>query len=161
MNETETNLAESKTKCKQMSEEITEHLDMIKKLNGTMEKLKVSHGEEVTSLKGTIDEKLSEINGLTQEVEKCKESINTQSQEIEKLSGSNNDRKNSIEQLEANIQLLNKNIEQLKEVHSLQIDDKENSIQNFCFKLLSIPLHNYYFNLKWKACIEYSIGFHY
>ena len=118
-----------------MSEEITEHLDMIKKLNGTMEKLKVSHGEEVTSLKGTIDEKLSEINGLTQEVEKCKESINTQSQEIEKLSGSNNDRKNSIEQLEANIQLLNKNIDQLKEVHSLQINDKGSSIQNFCFKV--------------------------
>ena len=133
LNETETNLADCKTKCKQMSQEIAEHLDMISRLNGTIEKQKVSHSEEVTKMKRTIDEKLSEINGLEHQVEKCEESIRAKSLEIAKLNGFNKDSNESIKNLESTINQLNQDIVKLTEDHSNQITEKENSIQTLTF----------------------------
>ena len=124
LSETETNLADCRTQCKQRADEIEAHLLSISKLNGQIEKLKTTHRQETEDLNEVIQEKLSVINKLEQEVEKCKESISCKSLEIAKLNDSNEERNKTIKSLEASINQLQLDIENLKKQHSAEIDNK-------------------------------------
>ena len=124
LSETETNLADCRTQCKQRADEIEAHLLSISKLNGQIEKLKSTHRQETEDLNEVIQEKLSVINKLEQEVEKCKESISCKSLEIAKLNDSNEERNKTIKSLEASINQLQLDIENLKKQHSDEIDNK-------------------------------------
>ena len=124
LSETETNLADCRTQCKQRADEIEAHLLSISKLNGQIEKLKTTHRQETGDLNEVIQEKLSVINKLDQEVEKCKESISCKSLEIAKLNDSNEERNKTIKSLEASINQLQLDIENLKKQHSVEIDNK-------------------------------------
>ena len=124
LSETETNLADCRTQCKQRADEIEAHLLSISKLNGQIEKLKSTHRQETEDLNEVIQEKLSVINKLEQEVEKCKESISCKSLEIAKLNDSNEERNKTIKSLEASINQLQLEIENLKKQHTDEIDNK-------------------------------------
>ena len=132
LSETETNLAQCRTGCRQKCEEIEEHLESIKKLGRQIETLRSDNIENTRHLQTVIEEKLSIINKLELDVDKCKKSINCKSLEITQANQDKKDLNITITGLRENINQLNYDVETLNKQHSEEINSKE------CFRLILI-----------------------
>ena len=132
LSETETNLAQCRTGCRQKCEEIEEHLENIKKLGRQIETLRSDNIESTRHLQTVIEEKLSIINRLELDVDKCKKSINCKSLEITQANEDKKDLNKTITGLRETINQLNYDVETLNKQHSEEINSKE------CFRLILI-----------------------
>ena len=132
LSETETNLAQCRTGCRQKCEEIEEHLESIKKLGRQIETLRSDNIESTRHLQTVIEEKLSIINRLELDVDKCKKSINCKSLEITQANEDKKDLNKTITGLRETINQLNYDVETLNKQHSEEINSKE------CFRLILI-----------------------
>ena len=132
LSETETNLAQCRTGCRQKCEEIEEHLENIKKLGRQIETLRSDNIESTRHLQTVIEEKLSIINSLELDVDKCKKSINCKSLEITQANEDKKDLNKTITGLRETINQLNYDVETLNKQHSEEINSKE------CFRLILI-----------------------
>ena len=130
LTETETDLAQCRTGCRQKSEEIEEHLENISKLGRQIETLRSDNIETTRRLQTVIEEKLSIINRLELDVDKCKESINCKSLEIRQANEDKKDLNKTITGLRETINQLNSDVETLNKQHCEEINSKE------CFLLI-------------------------
>ena len=125
MSETETDLAQSRTDCRQKSEEVQDHLANINKLTRQIETLRSDNIESSRHLNSVIEEKLSIINRLEDDVEKCKESISSKSLEITEANEDKKELNKTITGLRDTINQLNYDVETLNKQHSEEITNKE------------------------------------
>ena len=125
LSETETNLAQCRTACRQKCEEIEEHLESIKKLGRQIETLRSDNIESTRHLQTVIEEKLSIINRLELDVDKCKKSINCKSLEITQANEDKKDLNKTITGLRETINQLNYDVETLNKQHAEEINCKE------------------------------------
>ena len=125
LTETETNLAQCTTGCRQKCEEIEEHLENISKLSRQIETLRSEHIDTTQHLQTVIEEKLSIINRLEADVDKCKESINCKSLEITQANEDKEDLNKTITELGETINQLNYDVETLNKQHCEEINSKE------------------------------------
>ena len=125
LTETETNLAQCRTGCRQKCEEIEEHLENISKLGRQIETLRSDNIETTQHLQTVIEEKLSIINRLEADVDKCKESINCKSLEITQANEDKEDLNKTITELRETINQLNCDVETLNKQHCEEINSKE------------------------------------
>ena len=130
LTETETNLAQCRTVCRQKCEEIEEHLENINKLGRQIETLRSDNIESTRHSQTVIEEKLSIINRLELDVDKCKESINCKSLEIRQANEDKKDLNKTITGLRETINQLNSDVETLNKQHCEEINSKE------CFLLI-------------------------
>ena len=125
LSETETNLAQCRTGCRQKCEEIEEHLENINKLGRQIETLRSDNIETTRLLQTVIEEKLSIINRLELDVDKCKEAINCKSLEITQANEDKKDLNKTITGLRETINQLNSDMETLNKQHCEEINSKE------------------------------------
>ena len=125
LTETETNLAQCRTGCRQKCEEIEEHLENISKLGRQIETLRSDNIETTQHLQTVIEEKLSIINRLELDVDKCKEAINCKSLEITQANEDKKDLNKTITGLRETINQLNYDVETLNKQHCEEINSKE------------------------------------
>ena len=81
--------------------------------------------ESTRHLNSVIEEKLSIINRLEDDVKKCKESINCKSIEITKANEDKKELNKTISSLGETISQLNYDVETLNKQHCEEIDSKE------------------------------------
>ena len=125
LSETETDLAQSRTDCRQKCEEVQDHLANINKLTRQIETLRSDNIESSRHLNSVIEEKLSIINRLEDDVEKCKESISSKSLEITEANEDKKELNKTITSLRDTINQLNYDVETLNKQHSEEITNKE------------------------------------
>ena len=142
LSESETNLAESRTHCRQRAEQIQDQLENISRLSRQMETLRSENIESSRHFQAVIEEKLSIINRLEDDVEKCKESISSKSLEITQANEDKKELNKTISSLGETISQLNYDVETLNKQHCEEINYKE------CFLIdENINLKNTFFKL--------------
>ena len=109
-----------------------DHLANINKLTRQIETLRSDNIESSRHLNSVIEEKLSIINRLEDDVEKCKESISSKSLEITEANEDKKELNKTITSLRDTINQLNYDVETLNKQHSEEITNKE------CFLLRKI-----------------------
>ena len=141
LTETETNLAQCRTACRQRCEEIEEHLENINKLGRQIETLRSDNIESTRHSQTVIEEKLSIINRLESDVDKCKEAINCKSLEITQANEDKKDLNKTITGLRETINQLNSDMETLNKQHCEEINSKECLLFLLVLRSQSLELH--------------------
>ena len=90
-----------------------------------METLRSENIESSQHFQAVIEEKLSIINRLEDDVEKCKESISSKSLEITQANEDKKDLNKTITGLRETIHQMNYDVETLTKQHSEEINSKE------------------------------------
>ena len=148
LTETETNLAQCRTGCRQKSEEIEEHLESINKLGRQIKTLRSENIDSTRHLQNVIEEKLSMINRLELDVDKCRESINCKSLEITQANEDKKDLNKTITGLRETINQLNDDVETLNKQHCEEINSKECLLFLLLFRSQSLNWNSIFKFLK-------------
>ena len=138
MNESETDLAQCRTDCRQKSEELQDRLANINKLTRQNETLRSENIESSRHLNSVIEEKLSIINRLEDDVEKCKESISSKSLEITEANEDKKELNKTITSLRDTINQLNYDVKTLNKQHEEEITNKECFLSRYQYRYHNI-----------------------